>query len=222
MKKYINTPFITLLIIYLVLASFTYEFCLKMENPLIVILSSAQSPLNLSRNYFYIYPLMLTLMVEPYMSQNPTLKIIRYQSTDSYYIKEIFKPNLIVICLQICLLYVIILLLAIFSNSFNWQLMMELIKNFIFYAMFYFTVTNIYNLFGVLGINKYVSILINLLLFIYLYNGNTIISNSLILLVTTIGSKITPLIILSFLLWLSFNIGLLILNMYLFNKKDLR
>lgn len=220
MRKYINPSLIIVIIIYFINSKLVLESINPELDVLSQIISASESQLNGGISHYYIYSLMLLFAISNIIAKDPTLKIYRYQTKEKYYIKQIVIPTLIQILFFIGALFIFIIGLAMIKSVFSLGLIGKLLINLIFYITFYAFFVNIYYLFCNLNLNKFVAILPSLLIIIYFYSGTNFITNSFYLLIGALGSNISITVVTSFIFWLAINWILLLINLSLFNKKD--
>ncbi len=222
MKRYINFWLVILIIIIIIFTSITLSDINQVPNKLLRILSSKESQLNAINTHIYIYTLPIILSISDYIMQDHTIKLYRYKNKEKYFNQEILVPSIKEILLFLFFLYFIMILLTIIEGLFIPGLIIVAIKSLIMVLAFYILVINIYILLSNLKINRYISIMITVLIFISLNHTNNFISNSLFLLFGGFDLPLNRIILLSIIFWYLFDWVLISINKYLFKIKDVR
>lgn len=220
MKKYINVPFIIVIIIYAIYSKAVITHINPDLDVVGQIISPSVSQLNAGQSHFLVYSVMLMFAVSNMISQKSTLKIFRYKTKESFFIYEIIIPTLIQIIIFVAALFGFIIILTVIESVFSMDIIYKLLINFGLYLTFYAFIINLYYLFWNLNINTYAAILLNIVVLVYFNRGTNFISNSLYLLIGAISNQISLLVLTALIFWLAVNWILLLINLSLFNKRD--
>lgn len=211
------------IILFIVFAIETQEALRNANDIYIGIVSINESSINAGNKHSQIYMLLILLNFVSQFDFNDTLRIFRYKNKGTYYRENILKNIYIQILLFIIILVLFIdgLLLINGAFIFNFKFIVHTIIGIGSLVLFYTSFVSILLLLINLNINKYIALVIVFIFSFYCSFLQNILGNSLAMLKGNlfIYSNIFWSIIV---FYLAFNILMAQLNIFLFNRKDIR
>ncbi len=222
-KQYIRLPFFYVtIILFIILAHLTQQSLEYSNDVYETIISMSKSNIYAGNNHFLIYMLLILLNITTQIDLNNIVKIVRYESKEDYYKKNVIVNSFTYLFMFIILLILFVYGLLIINDAFIFEIslifhtMIGIMSLVLFYGIF----ISMLLLFINMNINRYISLVIVFLISVFCVNSNNVLTASLGLLISNLNINVeVNWVIIIF--YLSLNILLIQLNVFLYDRRDI-